>query len=247
VAAGGHVITEQFQVTSGDHLVTGILSIPESVERVPCVILSHGLVSSKESSKYIYLSERFCDAGIAACRFDYHGCGESGGNIAETTLTIRVRDIESVLEHVLGHPSIESDRIGILGSSFGGSTALVEAAKNEKVRCVALWATPYVLEQKKDDTIADIPFQPSIFEDFLTYDLLSEAHKVSRAILIHGELDEVVPCLEGRAIYDHLKRPKKFFMIKGGDHTFTALAHRDRAAELSLAWFRRYLGQTGKR
>ena len=52
---------EQFQVTSGDHLVTGLLSIPEGSGRFPCAVLSHGLVSSKESSKYIYLSERFCD------------------------------------------------------------------------------------------------------------------------------------------------------------------------------------------
>jgi uncharacterized protein len=235
------MIVERFEVSSGDHAIAGILSIPEISGRFPCALLSHGLISSKESSKYIYLSERFCAIGIAACRFDYHGCGESGGNITETTLTIRVRDLESVLEHVLGHPSIEGDRIGILGSSFGGSTALAEAAKNKKVRCVALWATPYILEKKKDDSISDIPFQPSIFEDFSTHDLLSEARKVSHAIVIHGELDEVVPCDEGKAIYDHLRRPKKFIMIKGADHTFTDLAHRDRAAELSIAWFKRYL------
>jgi hypothetical protein len=235
------MINEKFQVTSGDHLITGLLSIPEGSGRFPCVILSHGLVSSKESSKYIYLSERFCGAGIAACRFDYHGCGESGGNITETTLTIRVRDLESVLEHVLDHPSIESGRMGILGSSFGGSTALVEAAKNSRISCVALWATPYMMEEKKDDSISDMHFQSSIFEDFSRYDLLSEARKVSRAIVIHGELDEVVPCFEGKAIYENLKRPKKFVAIKGADHTFTSLAHRDRAAELSLVWFRRYL------
>jgi uncharacterized protein len=232
---------QQFQVASGDHLVTGILSIPHGSGRFPCAVLSHGLISSKESSKYIYLAERFCAAGIAACRFDYHGCGESGGNITETTLTIRVRDLESVLDHALGHPSIESDRIGILGSSFGGSTALVEAAKNKNIRCVALWATPYRLERKEDNTISDMLFQPSIFEDFLTFDLLSEARKVTHAIVIHGELDEVVPCLEGKTIYDQVKRPKKFIMIKGGDHTFTDQAHRDRAAELSLTWFKRYL------
>jgi uncharacterized protein len=234
-------MTEQFQVTSGDHAIIGLLSIPDNSGRFPCALLSHGLVSSKESSKYIYISERFCAAGIAACRFDYHGCGESEGNIADTTLTIRVRDLESILDHVLGHPSIDSGRIGILGSSFGGSTALVEAAKNQKVGCVALWATPYMLEKAEDNKISDMLFRPSIFEDFSTYDLLSEARKVSRAIVIHGELDEVVPCFEGRAIYENLKRPKKFIAIKGGNHTFTDLAHRDRAAELSLAWFKRHL------
>ena len=222
-------------------MITGLLLIPEGSRRFPCVILSHGLVSSKESSKYIYLSERFCAAGIAACRFDYHGCGESGGNIGETTLTIRVRDLESVLDHVLGHHSIDEGRIGILGSSFGGSAALVEAAKNKKIRCAALWATPYMLEEKKDDSIADIPFQSTIYVDFSKYDLLADAQKVSHAIVVHGELDEVVPCFEGKAIYENLKRPKKLIVIKGADHTFTSLSHRDRAAEISLAWFKRYL------
>ncbi len=232
---------EKFQVTSGDHRIVGILSIPEGAGPFPCVLLSHGLVSSKESSKYIFLSERFCAIGVASCRFDYHGCGESGGNIAETTLTIRLRDLESVLEHVLDNPSINGDRIGILGSSFGGSTALLEAARNQSIRCVALWATPYMLEEKKDETISDIPLQRSIFVDFSRYDLLEEARKVSRAIVIHGELDEVVPCAEGKAIYEHLKRPKKFVLIKGADHTFTDLAHRNKAADMSIAWFKRYL------
>jgi uncharacterized protein len=235
------MIIERFQVTSGDHLVSGILSLPEGSGRFPCAILSHGLVSSKESSKYIYLSERFCAIGVAACRFGYHGCGESGGDIARTTLTIRLQDLESVIGHVAGKPSIDPGRIGILGSSFGGSTALLEAAKNQNVRCVALWATPYLLERKKDDSIADIPFQRIIYTDFSHYDLLAEARKVSRALVIHGEMDEVVPCIEGKTIYENLRKPKKFIMIKGADHTFTDIAHRDKAAESSLAWFRRHL------
>ncbi len=235
------MISERFRVTSGDHNIIGILTMPEGTGKIPCAVLSHGLVSSKESSKYIYLAEQFCAAGIAACRFDYHGCGESGGNIAETTLTIRIRDLESVLRYLTGYQALDAGRIGILGSSFGGSTAVAEAARNRKIRCVALWATPYMLENKNDNSISDISFHSSIFSDFSTYDLLKEATKVSHAIVVHGELDEVVPCDEGKAIYDHLQKPKKFVAIKGADHTFTDPAHRDRAARLSLAWFRRYL------
>ena len=81
-----------------------------------------------------------------------------------------------------------------------------------------------MLEEKKDESISDIRFQSSIFVDFSRYDLFSEARKVSRAIVIHGELDEVVPCIEGKAIYENLKRPKKLIVIKGADHTFTTLA-----------------------
>jgi uncharacterized protein len=233
---------EQFQVPSGDHIVSAVFTVPDGPGRFPCVLLSHGLISSKESSKYIYLAELFSARGIASCRFDYHGCGESGGDISETTLTIRIHDLESVLEHLLGYPSVDRTRIGILGSSFGGATALVEAARNPDVRCVALWATPYMLSGKHDESIDGILFKPLIYEDFSRYDLLAEAQKVSRGLVIHGELDDVVPAFEGKSIYDNVKRPKKFELIKGADHTFTDPSHRERAATLSLAWFARHLG-----
>ena len=233
-------MSEEFQVTSKDHPIKGVLTLPEGRGPFPCVILSHGLVSSKESTKYLYLSQRLRAERIAACRFDYHGCGESGGAIADTTLTIRVADLESVLGHALDHASIDNDRIAILGSSFGGSTALLVAAKHQKMVAVALWATPHILEEKEENSISGITFHRSIFEDFSRYDLLSGARKVSRAIVVHGELDEVVPCSEGKAIYASLKRPKKFVVIRGADHAFTSLTHREKAADLSLAWFKRY-------
>jgi len=147
---------ESFRVQSGEYALSGILAIPDMAGKFPCVALSHGLVSSKESSKYVYLAERLCAAGIAACRFDYHGCGESEGNISETTLTIRIHNLDSILNHIRGHASVDGTRIAILGSSFGGSTALVEAARNTRIRCVALWATPYMLDEKQDDTISGI-------------------------------------------------------------------------------------------
>jgi uncharacterized protein len=239
-------MVEQFGVTSGDHTVRAVFTVPDAPGPFPCVLLSHGLISSKESSKYIYLAELFSTRGIASCRFDYHGCGQSGGNISETTLTIRMQDLESVLEHLLRYASVDGTKIGILGSSFGGATALVEAARNPVVRCVALWATPHMLDGNKDESIDGILFRPLIYEDFSRYDLLAEAQKVSRGLVIHGELDEVVPASEGKAIYDNLQKPKKFELIEGADHTFTEPSHRVRAAKLSLAWFARYLGQENR-
>jgi len=64
---------------------------------------------------------------------------------------------------------------------------------------------------------------------------------VYRTLVIHGEADEVVPCAEGKAIYKHLSKPKAIEVIKGGDHVFSAEAHRTKAITLALNWFRRYL------
>jgi len=239
-------MTEQpFEIDSRYNRISGIMIIPPSNKRVPCAILSHGLVSSKESSKYMALSERFAEAGIASCRFDYHGCGESGGNIEETTLSIRLDNLNAITDYVLSHPGVDPQKAGIIGSSFGGSTALLKAARDERIRCLSLWATPYMLEDKEDGTISDIVFRETIFTDFQSYDILAEARKVSHALVIHGEADEVVPCAEGKAIYKRLNKPKSLEIIKGGDHIFSAEAHRNKAITLALNWFRRYLISDG--
>jgi uncharacterized protein len=233
-------MTEGFRLESRYNRISGIVHIPEGKGPFPCVILSHGLISSKESSKYISLAERFEEAGMIACRFDYHGCGESGGNIEETTLTIRTENLETVTDFMLHHPLVQTEKIGLMGSSFGGSTSLVKAAQDARIQCVSLWATPFRLGERDDGTLEDVEFNESLYADFARYDLLAEASKVSCALVIHGHKDDVVPCEEGRAIYKQLKRPKKFELIKGGDHIFSVPAHREKAINFALNWFRRF-------
>ena len=164
------------------------MAVPEGKGTFPCVVLSHGLISSKESSKYVVISERFAEAGIASCRFDYHGCGNSGGSIEETTLTIRLDNLNAIVDYVLHHRSVNPDRIGIIGSSFGGTAALIKSARDERIKCVSLWATPYVLAKEGNGSIDNIFFKDNIYTDFSTYDILSESENVSRALVIHGEI-----------------------------------------------------------
>ncbi len=240
------MIEQNFVIDSRHNRISGIMIIPGEGKQHPCAILSHGLLSSKESSKYMAVSRSFAEAGIASCRFDYHGCGESGGNIEETTLSIRLDNLNAVFDHVLSHPSIDPQKIGIIGSSFGGSTGLLKAARDERVKCLSLWATPHILDAREDDTIADIKFKQTIYTDFKSYDLCEEAKKVQYTLVIHGDSDEVVPCIEGRTIYKFLKKPKTIEIIKGGDHIFSVDAHRAKAINLTLNWFRRYLVSNGE-
>ncbi len=231
---------EQFELQSGKFRIRGLFTAPEGKGASPCVILSHGLISSKESSKYVALGEVFERAGIASCRFDYHGCGESEGNIEETTLTIRNQNLDTVADWVFNHRMVNTGKVGLLGSSFGGCTSLLKAARDTRIRCTSLWATPYMLGKKEDDSLSEVDFRDTLYDDFAHYDLLEQAKKISCALVIHGEKDEVVPAFEGKAIYTNIKRPKKFELVRGGDHIFSVPAHRDRVIALSLDWFRRF-------
>jgi dipeptidyl aminopeptidase/acylaminoacyl peptidase len=232
---------EPFEIISISNKISGLMELPEGKGTFPCVVLSHGLISSKESSKYVAISERFARAGIASCRFDYHGCGASGGNIEETTLTIRLDNLNAIVDCVLRHPSVDENRIGIIGSSFGGTAGLIKSARDERIKCVSLWATPYLLAKEGDGSIDSIFFKDDIYTDFLTYDILSESRNVSTALVIHGEEDETVPCFEGKRIYENLQRPKDIEIIEGGDHVFSDPSHRERVIDLALNWFDKYL------
>lgn len=230
-------MTEEFQLNSAHNTIKGVVTLPDGGGRFPCVILSHGLVSSKESSKYIALSEAFLEQKIATCRFDYHGCGESSGNIEETTLTIRLENLNVVTDFVLNHKNIDTERIGLLGSSFGGVTSILKAARDKRIKCISFWATPYKLEKREDEDISGIRFKDEIYRDFSKYDILSEAEKVSCGLGIHGDADEVVPYQEGIEIYKHMSGPKRFELIEGADHVFSDPVHRQRVIELSVRWF----------
>jgi uncharacterized protein len=145
------------------------------------------------------------------------------------------------VEYTRGLADVDAKRIGILGSSFGGATCVLKASKDPGIVCVSPWATPHMLDESEDDKIDEIMFKETLYTDFAQYDILSAAEKVSRALVIHGGADEVVPCHEGEAIFERLREPKRLEIIEGADHVFSLPAHRDRAINLALEWFGRYM------
>jgi len=231
-----------FTLDSPYNSISGVMVFPDAgAAPYPCVILSHGLISSKLSSKYVSLSERYAAMGIASCRFDYHGCGESSGDIRETTLTIRLDNLDRIVGHVRSLKEIDPERVGILGSSFGAVTCVVKAARDPRIKCISPWATPHILDNSNGGDVDGITFKDSLYTDFARYDILSEAAKASHALVIHGDADEVVPCREGIAVYERLREPKRLEIIEGADHILSNPTHRERAISLALEWFDKYL------
>lgn len=221
--------------------IIGMLHLPDA-EKPPCVIASHGLSSRKDGEKYVALGERLSERGIALLRFDFRGCGESGGEISDSTVSERLNDLCSAIALVKSEPRIGS-RIGLMGSSLGGFISLIVTARDADIKAVAVWATPYTLmdlEQRRDD-----PEMTSLgegfFEDLRIHDLTPLLRMVSRGLVIHGDQDKQVPVEHARLIYERLGYPKNLEIIEGGDHRFTHPDYREIALETTLKWFERYL------
>lgn len=222
-------------VRFGKHKLAGILHSQSQKSRT-CVITCHGLVSSKDSEKYVEIARRFCEEGISVFRFDFRGCGESGGKLEETTLTERIEDLGSALDFVQSQGVF---RIGVMGSSLGGCVSILRAAEDGRINALITWATPCLLDELFGG-------DPNVFrrlrQDAQRYDLLEALKKVSCPVLIvHGGSDEIVPRSHARTMFEKANQPKEILIVEGADHGFTDPIMRKYAIEKSLSWAKKYL------
>ncbi|MGQ9507791.1 MAG: alpha/beta hydrolase [Thermodesulfobacteriota bacterium] len=230
---------EQVFFTSEGLRISGILHLPDRNNPF-CVIASHGLLSSKNSEKYIALGERMAREGIALLRFDFRGIGESEGSEEDNTISKKLVDLRAAVHFVKTHPGLGSG-IGLVGSSLGGFLSLIQASKDREIQGLVIWATPLHMndlankKQHKDYPLPPKPF----FEDLPNHRLLSLLPKVSNCMMIHGERDELVPLEQALTIFHSLGLPKEIHVIGGADHRLTHMDHRQRAIELTVNWFKR--------
>jgi dipeptidyl aminopeptidase/acylaminoacyl peptidase len=124
-------------------------------ERRPAVLLCHGWGGVQAG--LVPYAEAFAAAGYVAMTFDYRGIGESDGKVVvldslpkeATEATVRVQvirdlvdpfdwawDVRHCLDYLEGEPGVDTSRIGLWGTSFGGGVALWTAVHDERVQCV---------------------------------------------------------------------------------------------------------------
>jgi dipeptidyl aminopeptidase/acylaminoacyl peptidase len=233
--------TEKVSFQSEGHRISGILHLPEK-ENSPCVIASHGLLSSKDSDKYIALGDRLAREGMAMLRFDFRGIGESEGRIEDDAVTRRIADLGSAINFVRSHPGLRN-RIGLVGSSLGGYVSLIRASMEKGINAVVIWATPFHLDDlgsKKGKKDYPLPGQ-AFFKDLPKHRLLPLLPEISNCLVIHGEEDELVPVDQSWEIFNSLGSPKEIHVIEGADHRLTEPSHRQRAMNLTVEWFKKYL------
>jgi len=232
---------EKVTFLSEGQRIAGILHLPEK-GKPPCAIASHGLLSSKDSEKYIALGNSLPQEGIAMLRFDFRGIGESEGRIEDDTVSRRVMDLGSAIGFIRSRRDL-GNRIGLLGSSLGGYVSLITVSMDKEIRAVVIWATPFHLDDLKSNKGAEGYALPgeTFFKDLPKHRLLPLLSRVSNCLVIHGEKDELVPVDQAWEIFHSLGPPKEIHILEGADHRLTDPAHRTRAMELSAEWFKKHL------
>ncbi|MGV9712650.1 alpha/beta hydrolase [Gordonia sp. NPDC003424] len=125
------------QFRSGRDWCRGWLYLPDDdLAPPPIVVMAHGLGGVKEMRLDAF-AERFCDAGYACLVFDYRHFGDSDGQPRQL-LSIRrqLDDWAAAIRFARTIENVDTDRVVLWGSSFGGGHVMVAAARDGRVAAV---------------------------------------------------------------------------------------------------------------
>lgn len=117
--------------------LAAFLYIPDTGDGpFPAIVLSHGFGAVKEMALDQY-ADVFCAAGFACLVYDHRNTGSSGGTPrGEIDPWQQVSDMRDAITYVGSRPEVDSDRIGLWGTSYAGGHCLVVAATDRRVKCV---------------------------------------------------------------------------------------------------------------
>lgn len=137
------------KIKNNEQNIVGTLTLPENTEGpFPVVLILHGFtgqrnemnITNSDETMFGKTARIFTEQGYATLRIDFIGSGESDGNWEDTTFSSQISDAEAALKYLMKHPSIDTDRIGILGLSQGGLVAACTASRNPIVKSTILWS-----------------------------------------------------------------------------------------------------------
>lgn len=229
-----------FASRRGNRLIGIAHAARATTAAAPGVILCHGMESTKEGTKHKRLGEMLSSRGIAVLRFDFSYVGESEGEFADLTFRGEVEDLGGAWDFFR---SRLSGPIGLLGSSMGGTVALLFAAREPRVRALATIAAvahparalaelrPAELERWRRDgvcSLGGVRLKSSFLEDVESLDVLGACRSITcPAFVAHGDADRVVPCADAAEIAAALGGERRTRIYPGADHRFSRPADLD--------------------
>jgi uncharacterized protein len=245
-----------FKNSRGDSL-SGVLHHPSEARAKGAVILCHGMESNKGSNKLVLLGQALAERGVLALRFDFSYVGESSGKFEDITYSGEVDDLKAAYALV---QSRQTGKTAILGSSMGGSVALLFAAQEPTVAALVTLAAPLHPENFPRRILTPEQIQcwrnrgftlhngqrlnATLLEDLEHIDVAASARQVSCPVLIlHGDADEVVPVEEARELHDCLASSKRLVIFEGSDHRLSHPMILRQVISQALDWLTEHVGK----
>jgi dipeptidyl aminopeptidase/acylaminoacyl peptidase len=232
------------------------LHVPEvGNDRVPVIIFLHGFKGFKDWGTFPLACEMMSRSGFAVARFNFSWNGTRPDNPMEfcepeqfgrNTFVRELDDLDLVIENLWWTISmqtrIDPERLGLLGHSRGGGTAILKAAVDARIKAVATWASVSDFEKRmnppdlvswQEKGVTDVvntrtgqvlPMYIDIRNDFYANQSRLDIQAATRSLqipqlIVHGTNDESVLLREAEAL--KIWNPfAEFVELHGANHTF---------------------------
>lgn len=127
--------------------IAGILHVPDdhaTSQKCPAVVMCHGMANDRdESGQHTFMGKKLEEAGYVVLRFDFRGCGLSGAPRGRMLIgTEWPQDVRNAITYLSTRPEVNSARIGVMGSSWGGGVTAYTAAIDRRIKAAVSLAGP---------------------------------------------------------------------------------------------------------
>lgn len=222
--------------------IPGYLTLPlgvslESAKSLPFVIYPHGGPHARDFKRFDWLTQLIASQGYGVLQMNFRGSTGYGLEFEEAGYKewgqAMQDDITDGTQWLIDQDLADSDRICIMGGSYGGYAALMGVAKESKLyRCaislngVSDLPSLIRLEARFVGGRYATRFVGDLWKDRKTLKANSPLRLVEQikapVLLVHGEDDRVVSVKQSRAMHKAMekksKAPVTFVELPEGDH-----------------------------
>jgi fermentation-respiration switch protein FrsA (DUF1100 family) len=218
------------------------------------IILVHGLGGHR--AQLLDDAALLVEAGYGALLFDLRNSGASEGEV--TTLGyLEAMDVGGALAFLEAQPEVDPGRIGLLGHSMGGATAIRAAARYPQVRALVAESTFTSIEDNVSESITALtglppfPFAPLVVwfgerEAGIDIGQVSPVDAIGTisprpVLIVHGELDPVISADNAPRLYAAAGEPKELYLIPNAEHGGLPQVQPEEYRRRVVGFFDRYL------
>jgi pimeloyl-ACP methyl ester carboxylesterase len=221
----------------------------------PAVLVLHGFKGFKDWGMFPPLSQRLAQAGFIVVSPNLSGSGvDDKGDFSlperfgHNTFSAELEDVRRVIDALvagqLGVPTPST--LGLVGHSRGGGIAILQAARDPRVRTLVTWAAISSVERwpapecdswraagqkavENTRTGQVLPLYTDVLDDIEQNASALDIEAAGRRIripwlVIHGTQDESVRFAEAERLKAASARPDtRLLPVEGGGHTFGAV------------------------
>ncbi len=167
----------------------------------PAVLLCHPhslMGGSMDVPVIVATAEELARRGVVALRFNFRGVGGSKGEFGEGVA--EVADVKGAVDFLLAQHDVDSERLYLMGYSFGASVGLQHVEKDLRIAGIVALCLP----------LGGMAIG-SLDRDFWT-------RYARPKLFLAGDRDHICPLSELRPLVDSLPEPKELIVLKDADH-----------------------------